>query len=45
MKIDNSTKTDIEVSFKKKKNALTLRISFKKYTVWKECKALVFCLF
>ena len=32
MKIDNSTKTDIEVSFKKK-NALTLRISFKKYTV------------
>ena len=34
-KIANSAKTDIEVSFKKI-HALTLRIYFKNYTVWRE---------
>ena len=39
-KIVNSAKSNIEVSLKKF-HALTLRIYFKNYTVWRECNALL----
>ena len=39
-KIVNSGKSNIEVSLKKF-HALTLRIYFKNYTVWRECNALL----
>ena len=43
--IENLAKTNVEMSFKKQIHALTLRMYFKSYTVWREYQALFLVTF